>query len=165
MRAYPKLYSAAGAELALYFLDTSALVKLYVVEPGTQQLVRLASKPSENHLAISALSPVEARSAIRRRERAGDIDPEAAALILDRLRRHLETLFLRQALNDIVLDGASEMIDRYALRAYDAIHLAGCLALRSTAGAEPPTFVCADQHLLEAARSELLPVLDPCSQP
>lgn len=149
--------------MALYYLETSALVKLYVQEPGSDRLLQIASNWSENRLAVLALSPVEARSAIRRRERAGDIDPGTATLILDRLRQHLETIFIRQALSDTVLDGALEMIDRYALRAYDAVQLAGCLALKTGAGKESPTFVCSDQQLLEAARSELLPVLDPCA--
>ncbi len=74
----------------------------------------------------------------------------------------MESRFIRQALNEMVLDGALEMIDRYALRAYDAVQLAGCLALK-TADTESPTFVCSDQHLLHTARSELLAVLDPCA--
>ena len=134
-----------------------------MLEPGTDRLLQLASNVSDNRLAVLAMSPVEARSAIRRRERAGDIDPKTAGLILDRLQQHLETRFLRQALNDSVLDGALEIIDRYALRAYDAIQLAGCLALKMAAGMDFPTFVCSDQQLLEAARSELLAVLDPCT--
>lgn len=148
--------------MALYYLETSALVKLYVLEPGTERLLRIASNVPENRLAVLAMSAVEARSAIRRRERSGDVDSQAATLILDRLQQHMESRFLRQPVNEIVLDGAIEMIDRYALRAYDAIQLAGCLALKTTAGTESPTFVCSDQRLLEAARSELLPALDPC---
>jgi uncharacterized protein len=149
--------------LAFYYLDTCALVELYVQEPGTDRLLKLARDLVGNKLAVLSLSPVEARSAIRRRELAGDIDSQAAALVVDRLRHHMETLFVRQAVNDIVLDSAMEMIDRYALRAYDAIQLAGCLALKVTTGTEFPTFVCSDQQLLEAARSELLPILDPCA--
>jgi uncharacterized protein len=149
--------------LSLYYLETSALVKLYVLEPGTEHLLRIASNAPENRLAVLALSAVEARSAIRRRERAGDIDSEAATLVLDRLQQHMEALFLRQTVSDTVLDCAMEMIDRYALRAYDAIQLAGCLALKMTAGSDAPTFVCSDRQLLEAARSELLQVFDPCA--
>jgi predicted nucleic acid-binding protein len=149
--------------LALYYLETSALVKLYVRERGTDRLLQLASDPSGNRLVVLAMSPVEARSAIRRRERAGDIDSKTAALILDRLQQHMEGRFLRQALSEAVLGGALEMIDRYALRAYDAIQLAGCLALKTAVDMEFPTFVSSDQQLLEAARSELLAILDPCA--
>ncbi len=149
--------------MALYYLETSALVKLYVLEPGTDRLLHIASNVVENRFAVLSVSQVEFRSAIRRRERAGDIAQNAAGLLLDRFQQHLETRFLRQALTDAVLDGALEMIDRYALRAYDAIQLAGCLELRTAAGAEGPTFVCSDEKLLEAALSELLPILNPCA--
>jgi predicted nucleic acid-binding protein len=62
--------------------------------------------------------------------------------------------------NDPVIDAAKEMIDRYALRAYDAVQLAGCLVLCAIA-AEAFTFVCSDHRLLDAARLEQLKVLDP----
>ena len=71
---------------------------------------------------------------------------------------HIE--FLRQVINDTVIDIALEMIDRYALRAYDAVQLAGCLVLSGLVR-EALTFVCADHRLLDAARSEQLRVLDP----
>ncbi len=147
--------------MALYYLETSALVKLYVQEPGTDRLLQLAANSAGNQFAVLAITGVEARSAIRRREREGDIDPKVALQILKQVQQHFEARFLLQAVTDTVLDNANEMIDRYALRAYDAVQLAGCLTLKSTAGIDPPTFVCADQKLLEAARSELLVVLDP----
>lgn len=147
--------------MALYYLETSALVKLYVREPGTDRLLQLTRNSSDNRFAVLAISVVEARSAIRRRERAGDINPQAAALVLDRLQQDLVTRFLRQPLSDAVLDASLELVDRYALRAYDAIQLAGCLVLKIAVGMDYPTFVCSDQQLLEAARSELLPTLDP----
>lgn len=146
--------------MTLYFLDTSALVKLYVQEPGTDRLLPLISDQPENRFAILAISVVEFRSAIRRRQRAGDIDATIADAILKSLQSHVETRFLRQAVNDTVIDAALDLIDRCALRAYDAVQLAGCLVLCAIA-AEAFTFVCSDHRLLEAARSEQLRVLDP----
>jgi predicted nucleic acid-binding protein len=149
-------------DLALYFLDTSALVKLYVQEPGTDRLLPLISDQPDNRFAVLAISVVEVRSAIRRRQRAGDIDASVATAILESVQSHLETRFIRQAINDTVIDMALEMIDRYALRAYDAVQLAGCLVL-CTISSEAFTFVCSDHRLLEAARSERLKVLDPAA--
>jgi len=126
-------------------------------------MLRLATTSAENRFALLSLSQIELRSAIRRRERNGDIASNVAGLVLDRFQQHMEAKFLLQGLTDAVLDGAAEMIDRYALRAYDAIQLAGCLALKTTTGPEPTTFVCADGFLLEAAHSERLLVLDPCA--
>lgn len=148
--------------MSLYFLDTSALVKLYVQEPGTDRLLLLISRATEHRFAILTLSAVEARSAIRRRQRGGDIERSAADLVLWHLQKHLEVLFVRQIANDMVIDTAAEMVDRYALRAYDALQLAGCLI----AGASDPegvTFVASDHELLDAARSERLRVLDPAA--
>jgi uncharacterized protein len=147
--------------LTLYYVETSALVKLYVREPGTERLLQLAASGAENRLVVLAVSAIEVRSAIRRRERAGDLDTKIAALLLDHLRQHVEARFVRQVLSDAVLDCAAEMIDRYALRAYDALQLAGCHVLRISSGSDVPTFVCADRQLLDAARSELFPVLNP----
>jgi hypothetical protein len=148
--------------LARYFLETSALVKLYVQEPGTDRLLPLISDGPDNQLAVLAISVVEVRSAIRRRQRAGDIDASAATAILKSVQAHMETRFIRQMINETVIDTALEMIDRYALRAYDAVQLAGCLVLCAIA-AEAFTFVCSDPQLLEAARSEQLAVLDPAA--
>jgi len=148
--------------LALYFLDTSALVKLYVQEPGTDRLLPLVSNRPENRFAVLAIAVVEIRSAIRRRQRAGDIEGDLATAILDDVQRHLETRFMRQAVNQMVIDTALEMIDRYELRGYDAVQLAGCLVLCAVV-AEPFTFVCSDLRLLEAARSEQLRIFDPAA--
>jgi hypothetical protein len=147
--------------LTFYFLDTSALVKLYVQEPGTDRLLPLMDRP-DNRVAVLSISAVEIRSAVRRRQRAGDIEAGVAAAILDSARSHMETRFIRQTINETVIDTALEMIDRYTLRAYDAVQLAGCLVLCATV-AEAFTFVCSDHRLLEAARSEQLAVLDPAA--
>ncbi len=139
---------------------TSALVKLYVQEPGTDRLLPLFSDRLDNRFAILAISVVELRSAIRRRQRASDIDAGPATAILENVQSQMETRFVRQMINETVIDTALEMIDRYALRAYDAVQLAGCLVL-SAISAETFTFVCSDHPLLAAARSEQLTVLDP----
>lgn len=148
--------------MALFFLDTSALVKLYVQEPGTDRLLHLIGSRSENRFAVLAIAAVEFRSAIRRRQRAGDIEAADVSTILESLRAHLETRFIKQIVNDAVIDMALEMIDRYPLRAYDALQLAGCLVL-SSIKTETYTFVCSDQSLLVAARTEQLNVFDPAA--
>jgi uncharacterized protein len=149
--------------LALYYLETSALVKLYIREPGTERLLSLADRSSENRLAILALAQVEFRSAVRRRERNGEIPALVAAQLLELFKRHVEARFISQAVTDFVLDIASMLVDRHGLRAFDAVQLAGYTALKSSAGTDIPVFVCSDQELLRAAQHEGVPILDPCS--
>ena len=151
--------------MAFYFLETSALVKLYVRESGTERVLALANRTTEHRLAILALTQVELRSAVRSRERNGEIPPLVATQLLETFKRHLETRFVSQMINDFILDVASALVDRHALRAYDAVQLAGYVALRGSTGTEVPVFVCSDHALLEAARLEGIPILDPSSGP
>ena len=60
-----------------------------------------------------------------------------------------------------MVDRAVALVDLYALRAYDAVQLAGCLTLKMISGGEEPVFVCSDHQLLKAGRAEQLVTLDP----
>ena len=151
--------------MGFFYLETSALVKLYVRESGTERMLALADRSNENRLAVLALSQTELRSAVRRRERNGEIPSLVAAQLLDSFKRHLEARFLSQTITDFVLDIASALVDRHALRAYDAVQLAGYVALHGSAGIDEPVFVCSDHMLLAAAREERIPVWDPTTGP
>ncbi len=104
---------------------------------------------------------------------------ELASEIGRKLRRSIEAI-LREVGHPLpqsretqftLLDGrgrkkrrsASALVDRYALRAFDAVQLAGYSALRNSMGINVPVFVCSDQVLLTAAQQEGIPILDPCS--
>ena len=137
-------------------------MKLYVREPGTERLLRLASRAAAHRFAVLALTRVEFHSAIRKRQRLGDIEALIATQLIARFEQHLEAKFVRQILSDLILDTAIGLVDRYPLRAYDAVQLAGCVALKTTSGAQEPVFVSADTQLLQAAQSEGLQCMDPC---
>ena len=124
-------------------------------------MLRLANATPENQLLILSIAVVELRSAVRRRERAGDISARDASSILEQFGTHLSSVFVRQAVTNRTVDLASKLIDDRGLRAYDAIQLAGCLEIAESSGHRPSTFVCSDAALLEAAAGEGLPVLDP----
>lgn len=149
--------------MALYYLETSALVKLYVYEPGTERLVGLTADNAGHRFAILSLAQVEFRSAIRRQQRGGEISGSEADALIDSFHRHLEGRFVVQPFTEALLDVALALIDGYPLKGYDAMQLAGYLMLRSISGAEEPIFVCADKTLLSAARNEGCPILDPSS--
>lgn len=149
--------------MALYYLETSALVKLYVKEPGTERLLRLAARTGNHRFAVLTLTRVEVHSAIRRRQREGDIDEPIAERLLSQFEQHLESRFIRQVLNDALIDLATSLVNRSALRAYDAVQLAGCLILKENSATDEPTFVCSDQRLIQAAQTEGLGCFDPTS--
>jgi uncharacterized protein with PIN domain len=90
--------------LALYFLETSALVNLYVQEEGTEQLLKIALPSAGNQLAILTIAQVEFHSAVHRRTRDGDIDESVAAQILESFDADAVFRFMRQTADEAVLD-------------------------------------------------------------
>jgi len=107
------------------YVDTSALLKGYVVEPATPAFVNWFADEADPF--ISPLSVVEFKCAIRRRERAGDLSSRRAKAILDRLAANVADESIgRLAWRDNAFALGDDLIDRVAplpLRALDALHL------------------------------------------
>jgi hypothetical protein len=136
----------------IYFLDASALVKRYVMEPGTERIRPLFRRGA--NVAVSRMSEVEVASALVRRMVAGDLDHV-------QVEAHLSSLSTDLLLCDVVeicssvIRLARELVGAHALRAYDAVQLA--CALRAK-GRGALTFLCADGELTDAAAAEGLRV-------
>lgn len=143
-----------------YFLESSALVKLFVLEKGSELLIQLMEQIDDSCKLVSSLASLEVRSAIRRRQRAGDIpladaDQALASLAAESLR------MVEQPINPAVIETTRLMLDCYPLRTLDALHLATCLVARDTLRATDICFVSSDRALLDAALSEHLQVSNP----
>jgi predicted nucleic acid-binding protein len=72
------------------------------------------------------------------------------------------------AIDSTTLDTAVKLVGAHAIRAYDAIQLAGAIRLRAEyerAGLPPPIFVSSDQALNRAASAEGMVVEDPTVHP
>ncbi len=50
--------------MVAYFLDSSAAVKLYVVEPGTAWLTKLVDPADSNEIFVVRITPVEIAAAL-----------------------------------------------------------------------------------------------------
>ena len=148
--------------MASAYLDTSALIKLYIEEEGTAQVIGLLEGSDGPQPIILDVTLIESRSAVRRREREGDIPRADADRILQRIEADVSSSFLVQPSTWAVMEEAARLIDWYPLRTYDALQLAGCLVIRNRVPA-PFTFVCADAQLCKVAGKEDLTTLNPLS--
>ena len=145
----------------MYFLESSAFVKLFVFEEGTNTMIRLVETSADTERSASALALVEVRSALRRRERLGDVSSVAAETAVDMLTAEWRRL-IEQPLTSAVIGISLEMLDKHALRSLDALQLASALVARTQLRNDSPfTFVCSDTRLCEAARAEDMLVLNP----
>ena len=150
-----------------YFLDTSALAKLYRDELGTAFVDRIFSEPASQHV-ISRLTIVEMESVCALKARTGEIDPQAVLIARRRLEADLShSRLLVAAVNDNHFRDARQLLIKHgrreALRTLDALQLSIDLVLKQ-AGLVT-VFVAADQKLCQVAALEGFAVTNPEQPP
>lgn len=150
--------------MTAYFFDSSALVKRYVSETGTQWVRATTSRSVQHIIFIAQIAPVEVASALTRRKRDGSVSPRTADAARIYLNRHSIREYEIVYLSDAITQRAQELTDQYVIRALDAIQLALALEVQAKiAAAHQPSliFVSGDTRLLTVAASEKLPIQNP----
>ena len=147
-----------------YYLDSSALVKRYVVETGSAWVSSLFDFALNNEIFIGAVTSVEIIAAITRRTRRGTITAPDAAAARSLFRTDLLFDYQIVEITDIVINRAMLLAELHELRGYDALQLAAASEINSFligSGLPPITFISADNDLNAAALSEGLIVDNP----
>lgn len=147
-----------------YFLDTSALAKLYHQEDGSYFVERLltARVPST---VISRLSLVEMESVLAIKVRTGELDAGGRELARRRLRADVAQGRIRVGppIDERHYRKARDLLARYGvqrgLRTLDAIQLAVALGLQEYGAVS--AFVAADQRLCRTAEDCGFSTVDP----
>jgi predicted nucleic acid-binding protein len=132
----------------LAYFDTSALIKRYVEEPGRREVLNLLRN---RQCVVSAVLPVEVRSALRRRVAERSLDAKRVPSILKRLAADRAYWTVIEVSSD-VLTTAETLAGAHALRAPDAIHVASAALLGDRTGT-PVLFVSADLQQTKAAEA------------
>jgi uncharacterized protein len=132
----------------IHYLDTSALVKRYVTEPGSTS-VRALFRGKD--VATSRVAYAEIAATTARLARENALTDTARDAILNRLDSDFAAITIVEVRAALVRR-VSSLVIRRPLRGYDAVHLASALALRDRGVAA--TFWAADAVLVEAARAE-----------
>ena len=132
------------------YLDTSAVVKLLVDEPGsdTAERVWLAA---DARVCVT-VGRVEAAAALGRAGRTGRLSAAGVRRGVADLAQLWGSLH-RMVVDDELASAAADLALTHELRGYDAVHLAAAIA-------SADTFVAADQRLLAAAHAAGLAVAD-----
>lgn len=126
--------------MAYAYFDTSALVKRYVNEPGRREVLQLLRT---HPCVVSAVLPVEVRSALRRRVSEGTLDASGAHTILKRFTAD-RAFWTFVEVSREVLAAAETLSAAHQLRALDAIHVASAQLFTARIGSPAFTFVSAD---------------------
>lgn len=142
------------------FLDSSALVKRYIQEPGSSKVISLFE--GQDPIVVSRLSHIEVLAAIARRVDEGGLDDGALDVVVPALEEEFRTRFDVVELSGAAMARASCVAQDYVLGAAQAIQLACALMIaRSARTSDGFILVSADEALNEAAEEEGLVVVNP----
>jgi predicted nucleic acid-binding protein len=141
----------------MIYLDSSALIKRYLKEIGTDVVNSIIISPKVK--ATSKLTYPEIFSAFARKHRANEISHGLLQSAINKFESDWALLYVIE-FNDEMLQPIKQVSQRYPLRAADTVHLASALWLRSSAKIDV-TFVASDSRLLEAAQGENLQIVNP----
>jgi predicted nucleic acid-binding protein len=129
------------------YFDTSALVKRYIQERGSEQVRALLRR---HDFLSSAITPVEIVSALCRRRREGDISADVLAALLRRISSDGRQWRLVEV-SSAVLERAQELLrGTIPMRALDAIQVASLVTFQLAATMRIP-IITADSRQREAA--------------
>jgi predicted nucleic acid-binding protein len=151
-----------------YFLDSSALIKRYVAEVGTNWIRSITTRTTGNIIIIDHITPAEVVSGVMRRKRDGTITMRTARATRLLIDRHASREYRVVGLTGQIVQVAEDLLERYTLRAYDSIQLASALESNArlvAAGLSAIIFVSADIRLLTVASAEGLTTDDPNAYP
>jgi predicted nucleic acid-binding protein len=124
------------------FLDTSAFVKRYVSEAGTDAVLEWCDKATE--IILSGIALPEIISAFCRLHREGKITDTQYRQLKSLLLADIEDVAICD-LTPAVLGLAISSLEKNVLRGMDAIHIGSAIALKAD------IFISADQRQLDAA--------------
>jgi predicted nucleic acid-binding protein len=141
-----------------YFLDTSAVVKLYHQEMGSDRVLPLY-RDGET-IVISEISKVEFLSTIHKKLRTGEITADTMMAVRDRFLADCSARFVVVHVASFIVDAALDLLNTHGrtehLFSLDALQI----ATLSIVAEKDITFVCADKRLTTLVKAIGFPILE-----
>lgn len=139
--------------MVTYFLDSSAIVKYYINEPGSTWIRTIVNSEIDRCI-ICTISIAEVASAIAQVQRSTMLSKKRMRQSYLKFRSDVRRgLFLAHAVNLQALDFAAELALKYPLKGFDATQVASAL-LASSILDQSVVFVSGDKQALNAAKNE-----------
>ncbi len=142
--------------MKFYFLDTSALVKRYHSEKGTDKIDKIFSQ-DDRVIVISSISITEMVSALNRKKEDKTILKEDLKIALSKFFHDAIKDFLIIELDGEHIKGSIMLVLKRNIRTLDALQLAVAIGVKEL----KVTFVCADKKLVSVAEKEGLQTINP----
>jgi len=137
----------------ILYLDTSSLVKLYVMEENSDLVKKWVSEAEI--VATCRVAYPETMSAISRRFKQGDFTEQQYRSLIAKFSSEWE----RFASVDFDELNAGHLVNRYGLRGFDAVHLSAAIMLKVNYKDILLSFYSFDEKLNSAATAEGFTIL------
>ena len=118
--------------MTFLYLDTSALVKCYIAEDGSDDVIALMADAAA--VATSLVTRTEVAAALAKAVRDDRVDEDEAQRAHRKFLREWPD-FGRVPVTDALVERADALAWEHGLRAYDSIQLAAALACEDMVGA------------------------------
>jgi len=132
------------------YLDTSAWVKIYMLDENAEPVATLMRDASACYTHLIAWA--EMRAALARADRMGRFTASSKQAALAAAGRDWSDFVIIEATENIIRR-AGDLADRFGLRGYDSVHLAAAEAISLLLMPAQLTFVCFDDRLNDAAKA------------
>ncbi len=149
--------------MPIYYLDTSALMKRYWTEDGSDVVAELFEGLEDSDaLGTSQLTVLEMNSALARFLESRQTTREEYQRMLDQFARDIDDydFTVTPVHNELVIEAVS-VVREYSLRALDALHFTSAIVVSELPGNQDLYMVSADRRIIEACGKYGMPVLDP----
>jgi len=151
--------------MSVFFIETSALVKRYKTEKGTDVLDFLFDRvkiSGEHSFAVSSFAVLEFIATLRRLLKAKQLSKEEFDDAMTVFSVDMKDVFI-EPLDDDIIAEAIDAVVKHALKASDAVQFAFLLELRNVMKSvdEDVIFVCDDDELIDAGKKEGFRVINP----
>ena len=132
------------------FIDSSALVKKYIKEKGTEQIIEELSKAEKVY--VSLISLPETFSALNRLKRDRLITSHHYVQLKQNVLNDFKNFYICQVTAEVIASPL-KLLERHPIKTMDAIHLASALEIKAD------LFISADLKQLKAASKSKIKVL------
>lgn len=141
----------------MLYVDSSALVKKYVREPGSDRVHKLLAQSGMTVTAKQAYP--ELLAGLNRKRREQGITEKAYREALADFESDWLALLIIE-FQDELLPLIKQLTTKHALKGADSVHLASALWIQK-ATREKVSFIASDLQLLRAAKAEKLEIVNP----
>jgi len=140
-----------------YFFDSSAIIKRYHRETGTEKVDEIVDGIGE--IYISSLALIETIATLRRKVKERKLTHNRFSKLKSAFLYDVEKRYALIPIEDSLVVDALYLAEKYAMKSLDSLQLASALKIKSVE--EEIIFVSADLQLLKFAQKEGFEIFNP----